>query len=403
MSHRDGSSSSSGAEDIWTKLQRQQQSKDLTSAASTAEPSENENRVVNTHLIFLGDQSSGKSTLIQTFLKPSGGAKETKPTIALDYNFARKTANNVKYIAHIWELGGDLIEPRLLEIPVTKASLPSAAAIICCDLSKPHNVVVSVLRSLSALKEIVKKRSDEIQATSAPLLAEHRERLQTPYKSHADANRVRTLDIQTVIIANKADSLRTLPASERRGLLQMLRFIAHYFGAHLIATSSNDVAARENYRNLINNLCFSTNMRPLSEVSDNSDKPLAVSRGQDTFDAILLGALEAHSQQQPQHRLVNSAAEVDQYLTHKGVTRDVWQRLTAKCAEIFGEADALPSQALGENHGDDLETDGSANGAANDNPFPETEIDDMRSARDAQLQRFILEQERRMEMIAKMR
>jgi hypothetical protein len=40
----------------------------------------------------------------------------SKPTIALDYNFARRTSNGVKSVANIWEVGGDLVEPRLIEI-----------------------------------------------------------------------------------------------------------------------------------------------------------------------------------------------------------------------------------------------------------------------------------------------
>ena len=39
-----------------------------------------------------------------------------KPTIALDYNFARRTSNGIKSVANIWEVGGDLVEPKLIEI-----------------------------------------------------------------------------------------------------------------------------------------------------------------------------------------------------------------------------------------------------------------------------------------------
>lgn len=42
----------------------------------------------------------------------------SKPTIALDYNFARRTSNGVKSVANIWEVGGDLVEPKLIEIGI---------------------------------------------------------------------------------------------------------------------------------------------------------------------------------------------------------------------------------------------------------------------------------------------
>eukprot|EP01033_Poteriospumella_lacustris_P006298 gene6297-4520_t len=405
------SSSSSSAEDIWSKLQRQQQQtggKDGSSASGTSAATaagggtDDENRTVNTHVVFLGDHSCGKSSLVQSFLKPSA-AKETKPTIALDYNYARKTSNNTKYIAHMWELGGDLIEPKLLDIPITKSSLPTAAAIITCDASKPHNVVVSVLRAFSALKDVVSRRTAEIQSTNAQLLNDYRERLHAVYKSHADANRVRPLDIYTVIVLNKADTLRSLPVSERRCLWQLLRFIAHYFGATILTMSAQDGQLRETYRALINSLCFAAPMKPLNETAPSGEGALAITRGSDSFEAILQQNLEA---QQPSHRLANGASDVDLYLTHKGVSRDCWNRLTQKAAEVFGEAEPLPSYALGDGHGgEDFETgnDGAGSHGPGDNPFPETDVDDMRSARDAQLQRFVQEQERRQEMIAKMR
>jgi dynein light intermediate chain 2 len=398
-------SSSGSVEDIWTKLQRhnpQQTALETASISTAAAANEDESGTVNTHAIYLGDQSCGKSSLIQTLLKPSA-AKETKPTIALDYNYARKTSNNIKYIAHIWELGGDLIEPKLLDIPISKQSLPTAAAIITCDASKPHNVVVSILRSLSALKDVVNRRASEIQATNAQHLNEYRERLQAIYKAHADSNRVRPLDIQTVIVLNKADALRTLPVSERRCLWQIIRFIAHYFGATVISMSTQDSQARETYRNLINSFCFASPMKSLYETAPTGEGVLAISRGCDSFEAILQQNLDA---QQASHRLVNDTSDMELFLTHKGVSRDCWNRLTQKAAEVFGEADPLPTYSLedGRSGQDDFETGQDPHGGQNnENPFPETEVDDIRSARDAQLQRFVQEQERRQEMIAKMR
>lgn len=82
----------------------------------------------DTITLFVGDSGSGKSTLIQTFLKPSV-TKEPKSTFALEYNFARKKGgsggkdsnsnSSGRNVAHIWELGGDIYEPKLLEIPVS--------------------------------------------------------------------------------------------------------------------------------------------------------------------------------------------------------------------------------------------------------------------------------------------
>lgn len=276
-------SKASDAEDIWTKLQKNPPTVSAETAAESAGSS----------LVFVGDLNSGKSTLIQSFLKPSA-VKDTKPTIALEYNFARKTSNNSKSVANLWEIGGDLVEPKLMEIGITLRTLPTAVVVIVVDLSKPHNILNSVLRSISAVKETVSKRVAELQATNVHLLNEIREKLQAPYKNigedkkHPDENRVRPLDVTVVIAANKHDLFKSLPSVDRRNIMQILRFVAHFFGTHLITTSSSEVAQREAYRSLITSLAFgsTTSVKPVYET--NVDKLVYITKGQDSYQSIFL-------------------------------------------------------------------------------------------------------------------
>lgn len=389
-------------DDIWGFLQRQKAAKTKDSSSSKAAASETtengaETTVTgsNTHLashsIFFGDQGCGKSSLIQYFLKPSGGAKDVKPTIALDYNYARKSANGIKQIAHIWEIGGDLIEPRLLEIPITKSNYPLVAAFIVCDLSKPQNVIVSVLRSLSALREVLTRRAAELQASNVTILNDLKERAAAPLRGHVDSSRLRPLDIPTTIIGNKADALRSLPTAERRSLLQALRFAAHFFGCSLLTVSANESSSRDTFRVFLSSIALPSggSGRVLREVDEST---LAISKGQDSFAAILIvpdGSGDGRG------RLDENAL-----LTSKGVTRDCWGRLTDIMAALFGEADPPPSITLGSQEHE--EEDGGAGEGGNQNPFPEMEVDDTRAARDAQLTRYSAEQERKAEMLAKM-
>ncbi len=307
------------AEDIWTRLQREKQqqlsqpSNDGPTATPTttigpdgqpiiAAPSSStiqDSQAINQNLIFLGDGNSGKSSLIQTFLKPNAASKDTKPTVALEYNFARKTNNNNKYLAHFWEIGGDFIEPALLEIPLTKAALTCTTIIIVCDMSKPHNVVNSLIRSIAAIREVVNKRVAELQGTDNNKLKDFRDRIVETYKAHPDGNRVRPTEVPLVIIANKHDTLRALQSAEKKSLMQAIRFIAHYFGAALLtmstSTAGDGSVMRESYRNLINAIAFSNhgalptaNYKPSCET--NVEKGIVISRGQDNFHGILLGA-----------------------------------------------------------------------------------------------------------------
>lgn len=275
---------------MWTKLQRNPPSKIVDTAANGVSTAEGDVGASSSSLIFVGDLSSGKSTLIQTFLKPTA-AKDTKPTIALEYNFARRTANGIKQVANLWEIGGDLVEPKLMEIGITLKGLPTTAVIICCDLSKPHNVLHSVLRGIGAVKETAAKRVAALQATNVNRLTEMREKLAAPYKEHPDANRVRPLDVPVCIVANKHDAFKSLPSADRRAVVQILRFVAHFFGAHLITTSSADATQRDAFRTLISSLAFGMPVKAGCEV--NADKLVYVTRGSDSYAKIFLEHLTA--------------------------------------------------------------------------------------------------------------
>ena len=69
-----------------------------------------------------------------------------------------------------------------------------------CDLSKPQNVLSSVLRSFEAVEEIAAKRTAELKAVNVNALNDLREANFSPYKEHPDGQRIRPLDIPVFII-----------------------------------------------------------------------------------------------------------------------------------------------------------------------------------------------------------
>ncbi len=286
---KSSSSSTSNVEDMWTKIAKEKKAASTAAPSSSAANAENENSnagiTVNQNIIFVGDAGSGKTSLIQTFLKPNA-AKDTKPTLALDYNYARKTNNNIKSVAHFWEVGGNFLDSGLLEIPITAASLKNSTVAIVCDLSKPHNCIVSILRSISAVREVLSKRMSELQASNVNAVNEIKESVASQLKGHKDGNRLRPTDIPLVIIANKHDTLRSMSLAERKALMQALRFIAHYFGAILLSVSMNDSSMKEMFRGLMNAIGFGGNIKPVCET--NFDKAIYITRGQDSYENILL-------------------------------------------------------------------------------------------------------------------
>jgi len=94
------------SEDLWMKLEHQSINSSSSSSNVPIVGSNDVLEVTSTSLVFIGDYQSGKSTLISIFQKPTASThKDIKPTIALDYSFARRTANNIKSVANFWEIG----------------------------------------------------------------------------------------------------------------------------------------------------------------------------------------------------------------------------------------------------------------------------------------------------------
>merc|ERR1719163_2267848 len=70
-------------------------------------------------LLFCGMKKSGKTAIIDRFINPT---KEDmpKPTVALDYKFARYASDTStsKVLAHIYDLGGDYNMDELVKMPL---------------------------------------------------------------------------------------------------------------------------------------------------------------------------------------------------------------------------------------------------------------------------------------------
>jgi len=341
---------------------------------------------VDTTTLFVGDSGSGKSSLIQSFLKPTV-TKEPKSTFALEYNFARKkggsgSGGSERSVAHIWELGGDIYEPKLLEIPLTLKGLSNTSVVIVCDLSRPQNIMTSLLRWVGLVREVINKRVGELKATNSSAVAGFREKAMGPFREHPkDSARVRPCEVPLYIVANKFDSFRALGAAERRQALQCLRFVAHYHGATLIAASTADLTLKESFRSLCNTVCFGAPLKSACETS--VDKPVYVTVGRDDFEGVLLGSAAGGAGGAGE-------ASLSQFLTPQGVSRECWGRLSDLVKGVFGPADVGPEGVEGVEEGRD------------ENEFPEAEVDSMRAQRDTLLVRYLQEAERKELMLSKM-
>lgn len=343
-------------------------------------PNDTDNEITETVVFFVGDSQCGKSTLIQTFLKPAGKevVKDPKPTFALEYNFARRkhptNPNGPKMVTHLWELGGDIYEPSLLDIPLAIRTISTASVVICCDLSKPHNVFSSLLRWINLLNDIISKKRSELQTTSQNISNSMNEAALAPYVENPDKSKVKTSFVPVYIVCSKYDNFKNLDIANRRALLIVIRFIAHYYGATIISTSSMESAHKEAFRNFLTAVCFQLGVTAGIEVAP--EKPFYVAAGADSFDKIF--ATESKD-------LSKSLL-----LTSDGIARDCWTRMAEHMESLFGPADQAPEENREDGDGDVV------------NEFPESEVDEARAQRDAALHRYVQEVQRRAAMLARM-
>lgn len=358
---------------------------------------EDENNVV----LFIGDSACGKSSLIQQFLKPNAPAKDPKPTVALEYNFVRKKnggtgkggSGNGKTVAHIWELGGDNIhEPKLIELPLSQKLIRSSTVILCVDLSNPAQIIATSSLWIKNINEIISKRLGK--TASGPSIPAS---VRNPsYKDHVDESKVNPCDIPFYIFANKFDTYKTMAQGDKRFILQILRFIAHYHGATLIATSSVEPSMKESFRAILTGINFRSFANSSSTgkvLYDTSvDRPFYISAGQDSFENILLGS-RSERDSGFKSKLGQSEQDLSLYITNSGLTKDCWNRLAEHLKSIFG--DPIISAANNLNDRDDTDYE-------MPNEYPEPDVDAMRAQRELILERYIQDKERKEATLLKM-
>ncbi|CAM9489933.1 unnamed protein product, partial [Phaeothamnion confervicola] len=351
------------------------------------------------YALVVGMPGSGKSTLLNVYLNPNKD-ETPKPTVALDYMFARRTAsvNAPKDVAHIWELGGGggsgggFHVAELVRVPITAANFHSALYVIVVDLSRPADVVPALLHWTDQVKFCVKTCVREL-AKADPTFPE-RLKAQTFAKfghDHPDRAAVKPCPVRLVVVASKYDVFKGADSALRRVVGQALRFIAHVNGASLVFCSAREKLLRDAFRLVMNKYLFRVGGAKRGSET-NPDKPLAVSAGTDTFEAILKS-------------LPPGTSRADFLAANDTVAEGAM----AKWREAIAEYCGPPSEYAASGGGGSISGGGAVpgsieskeegadggGGAAGGNEHPEAAVDELRAHKDEALQRYRREAERR--------
>ncbi|KTF81166.1 hypothetical protein cypCar_00029928 [Cyprinus carpio] len=241
-------------------------------------------------VFFMGSKAGGKTTILLRFLDRDETAK---PTLALEYTFGRRARghNTPKDIAHLWELGGGISLSDLVQIPITADNVSSLSVVLVLDLSKPNVLWETMERLLDSARSHVEKVCASHQKTGESRSGKQRVP-QVLHKDYPDRELISPFPVPLLIVGSKFDIFQDFDSEKRKVICKTLRFIAHFYGASLIFTSSKLEATMSKSRSFVNQLAFGTE-RPyepfitfLKSISTDPSKPLAVPAGFDSLSQI---------------------------------------------------------------------------------------------------------------------
>lgn len=195
----------------------------------------------DSHVLFIGGEQSGKTSLINQFL---GGNDSTIPTLALAYRCCNLKVNGKEKILHFWEIGGGVQMESLIPTIATPYTQKGFVIFLCFDLSKSS----SIIEALEWL-DIVQMRFKEDRG-------------------------------QLFLAGTHYDIFESKSPQEKEIVIQGLRALAAEHKAGLIFTSSKMDNCISKFKNVIKFVCIANSH--VREKSVDYFNPIVFGPGADT-------------------------------------------------------------------------------------------------------------------------
>jgi len=235
-------------------------------------------------IVVVGGKSSGKSTFILKFLQRDEIPKATK---ALEYLFARKSGNAGKLTSHLWELGGGTNLIKLLDVPITAATLKSTTLCLTLDLSKPHTLIENTELLLNGVRQRVDSVIKGNSKTNPGLLKDVMSAAwnRVGGRDTTDSSAIQPFPLPLVIIGSKYDLYQNMEHDDRTAIARFIRILAFTHGAAVIFASAKMENTMKGLRHVINALAFDGKLNQKALIDGKS--PLYVPFGSDSLQSIL--------------------------------------------------------------------------------------------------------------------
>ncbi|CRK93597.1 CLUMA_CG007130, isoform A [Clunio marinus] len=239
----------------------------------------------------LGSKGVGKTTMINNFLDRN---ESVKPTLALEYSFARRTnlsgQSSQKLIGNIWELGSLANSHQLIDVPIKSHGLEQFSAVIILNLSEPSELSNDLESALQGLKQSISNlySDDEIRRFRHNIIENG------SFKDHPDINTMEVMPCTTVIIGGMYDKFENLDPEVKKHVVRFLRSVSHAVGATLIFYSNKVSSLSKTARDVMNNLLFGSPQNPIRAVKTDYNEPVLISHFSDSWEKI--GVMPSNSE-----------------------------------------------------------------------------------------------------------
>lgn len=221
--------------------------------------------------------------MINSFLDRS---EAVRPTLALEYNFARRTnssgQSSQKLIGNIWELGSMANSSQLIDVPIKSHGLRYFSAVIMLNLSEPGELLTDLESALQGLKQSFSNNYSEAE------IRQFRDKLleQGSFREHPDINTLEVMPCTVVIVGGMYDKFENLDPEVKKHVVRFLRSLAHTLGTALIFYSTKVPSLAKTLRDVMNNLSFASPQNPIRTHKTDYNEPVLISLFSDSWEQI---------------------------------------------------------------------------------------------------------------------